>query len=86
MCCFIFARVAHDNSFDSKFRDPSSLYQLWMQFSIDGKELPVQQACLFPLAGACADELSDIVSSATVVNPLGSKEFNIATIFEFFRT
>lgn len=75
MCCFIFARVAHDNSFDSKFRDPSSLYQLWMQFSIDGKELPVQQACLFPLAGACADELSDIVSSATVVNPLGSKEF-----------
>jgi putative ABC transport system permease protein len=75
MCCFIFARIDHDSSFDSKFKDPSTLYQLWMQFSIDGKVLDKQVQCQYPLAQACVDELPDIVESGTVLRSYGEKEF-----------
>lgn len=75
MCCFIFARVSHDNSFDDKFKNPSTLYQLWQQFTIDSKTLPKQVQCQFPLAAACAEEIPDIVESSTVLRTFGEVEF-----------
>lgn len=75
MCSFLFARVAHDNSIDSGFGDTDRLYQLWMQFTLDGKQLDKQLMCVYPLAGACAEELGDIVESGTVLRGLGDITF-----------
>ena len=75
MCSFLFARVAHDNSIDSGFGDTDRLYQLWMQFTLDGKQLDKQQMCVYPLAGACAEELDDILESGTVLRGIGDITF-----------
>lgn len=73
MCSFLFARIVHDNSIDSCFKDTKTLYQLWMEFTLDGKNLGPQQQCVFPIAYACADELSEFVESGTVVSRQGTE-------------
>ncbi|MDE5838786.1 MAG: ABC transporter permease, partial [Paramuribaculum sp.] len=73
MCSFIFARIVHDNSIDSCFDDTPTLYQLWMEYTIDGKQLGTQQQCVFPIAYTCIDELSDIVESGTVIGKRGTE-------------
>ena len=49
------------------------IYQLWMEFTIDGKQLGTQQQCVFPIAYTCAGELSDIVESGTVIGKRGTE-------------
>ncbi len=73
MCSFLFARIVHDNSIDSCFKNPKTLYQLWMEFTVDGKDLGPQQQCVYPLAGACAENLPDIVECATVLRSRGKE-------------
>lgn len=75
MCSFLFARIVHDNSVDTCFKDPKTLYQLWMEFTLDGKALGPQQKCVYPLAGTCAEELPDIVECATVLRSRGGESF-----------
>lgn len=73
MCSFLFARIDHDNSFDNGFGDTETLAMLRMEYTIGGENYGVQTKIVYPLAYAAADDLSDLISSATIA---GTAEAN----------
>ena len=82
MCSFLFARIVHDNSIDTCFKDPKTLYQIWNQYTIDGRQLDPGIMCYFPLARTCAEEIPEMVEYSTVLRPWGIESIE----YESFET
>lgn len=71
MSGLLFVRVAYDNSIDSCFGDTDHLYQIWMEFEINGKTLDPQLQCVGALAGGILNNLPDLVEASTIQRPYG---------------
>lgn len=68
MTTLLLSRIAYNHSFDTCYDDHRQLYQLWMQYTINGKSLDRQQQCVGKLAGGIYEELPEMVVAATTIN------------------
>ncbi|WP_290386686.1 ABC transporter permease, partial [uncultured Muribaculum sp.] len=68
MTILLMSRMALNHSFDTCYDNHRQLYQLWMQYTINGNTLDRQQQCLGKLAGAIYEELPEMVVAATTTN------------------
>ena len=67
MSVLLFSRVAYEQSFDSCFRDPNRLMQLWMKWKVNGKEMEPQKNCVGKLAGTLYEAMPDVFEEATTI-------------------
>lgn len=68
MTILLMSRMALNHSFDTCYENHRQLYQLWMQYTINGNTLDRQQQCLGKLAGAIYEELPEMVVAATTTS------------------
>lgn len=97
MSILLFSRIAYEQSFDTCFKEPDKLYQLWSEFKMNGNVLDPQQQNVGSLSGGVLEALSEEVEGVTSIGknwlsaPLynGNVCFNVKKILAdslFFQT
>ncbi|MBQ8225455.1 MAG: ABC transporter permease [Bacteroides sp.] len=65
MTILLYCRVVFEQSFDTEFRQPENLYQLWSVFTINNEKKEPQELNNGPLAGAVMEHFPQEVEAAT---------------------
>lgn len=80
----VFCRLDYNYSYDSCFPDRDNLYQIWMQYEINGQKLGPFERCPGKLAEGAIEALGDELVAATAVGHIslpdlldGDKRVNI---------
>lgn len=77
---FLLVRVAYDQSIDTCFDDSEDIYQLWMEYELNGNKLGAQQQCVGMLPIGVAEELPEMVVAGTPSRVIGDATFEGRTL------
>lgn len=67
MGIFLLIKVARDTSFDTCFNNYNRIYQVWTKNDIGNGDTYISEMGVGPLAGALAEDLPDMIESASIV-------------------
>lgn len=67
MGIFLLVKVARDTSFDTCFNDYNHIYKVWTEDDIGNGDRYIADQGVGPLAGALAEDLPDMIESASIV-------------------
>lgn len=63
----VFTRLGYNYSFDTCFRDRDNLYQVWMEYEINGEHLGPFTSCVGKMGEGVTEALGDDIESATLM-------------------